>query len=475
MVDKRRKTKTSTSRTSGPRSVKEALVESAPMLVHRDAAGIDIGSRSHFVAVPEDRDEAALREFPSFTSGLEQLADWLEKCRIKTVAMESTGVYWIPVYELLEERGFEVLLVCASHLRNVPGRKSDVLDSRWIQRLHSFGLLRASFRPTKDFVELRAYMRQRARLVIEAARNVQHMQKALLEMNLQLHHVISDITGETGMRIVRAIVAGQRDGDALARLRDPRCKEPLEVIAAALQGTYKDEHLFTLKQSLAAYDFHVKQLGECDAQIEAKLTELEAASVDPDKPVEPLPAARRRTTRGHQPRFDARSPLHRICNNVDLTQIPGIAPATALNLVAEIGNDMSKWPTAKHFTSWLNLAPGTKITGSKSLSGKRGPSKNRAGLALRQAAVSVGKTKTALGGFFHRLAAHRGAIIAVVATARKLGALVYNALKFGQAYVEQGLADYEEQQAERKLRSLKNQAAARGYVLTPLPAGGGVT
>lgn len=471
MIDKQRKSKA-----KKERPMKEPSSEPGLGLVHRDAAGIDIGSRSHFVAVPQDREEDAVREFQSFTGGLEQLADWLAKCGVKTVAMESTGVYWIPVYELLEERGFEVLLVCASHLRNVPGRKSDVLDCRWIQRLHSFGLLRASFRPTKDFVELRAYMRQRSRLVTDAARHVQHMQKSLMEMNLQLHHVVSDINGETGMRILRAIVGGERDSQKLARLRDGRCKQTVEVIAAALQGSYKVEHLFVLTQALAAYDFQVKQLADCDARIVEKLDALEKARVDADaEPRKPLPPARPRTAHGHQPKFDARSPLHHICNDVDLTQIPGIAPATALNLVAEIGTDMSKWPTDKHFTSWLNLAPGTKITGGKSMSGKRGPAKNRAGLVLRQVAVSVGKTQTALGGFFRRIASHRGAAIAVVATARKLGAHVYRALKFGQAFVDQGLAEYEQQQEARKLRYLQNQAAARGYALMPVPAAGEVT
>ena len=471
MVDKRTKNKVRKTK-----RVKEPSSEAGPTLVHRNAAGIDVGSRSHFVAVPQDCDEEPVREFQSFTGDLQRLADWLTKCGVKTVAMESTGVYWIPVYELLEERGFEVLLVCASHLRNVPGRKSDVLDCRWIQRLHSFGLLRASFRPTKDFVELRAYMRQRSRLVTDAARHVQHMQKSLMEMNLQLHHVLSDITGETGMRIVREIVAGERDGRQLACLRDARCKQPVEVIAAALQGTYKNEHLFTLTQALAAYDFHVTQLADCDARIVAKLAAIEKACVDDDTQTRaPLPPARPRTAHGHQPKFDARSPLHRICHDVDLTQIPGVAPATALHLVAEIGNDVSRWPTEKHFTSWLNLAPGTKITGGKSMSGKRGPAKNRAGLVLRQAALSVGRTKTALGGFFRRLASHRDAAIAVVATARKLGALVYRALKFGQAYVEQGLADYERQQEARKLRYLEKQAAARGFALTPVLAVGAVT
>jgi transposase len=446
--------------------------EGSMPVVHPDAAGIDIGSRSHWVAVPSDRDDKPVREFPSFTDDLEGLADWLTLCRIKTVAMESTGVYWIPVFEVLERRGFEVRLVCAAHVHNVSGRKSDVLDCQWIQRLHSCGLVHASFRPTEEIVELRAYMRQRERIVQDAARHIQHMQKALMEMNLQIHHVLNDITGATGMKILRAIVAGERDGTKLAAFRDPRCRESAQTITAALQGNYKREHLFVLTQALAAYDLHQSLLKECDERIEQKLATLADRSDPPD---EPCPLRRHGSPHGNQPRFEIQSPLHRVCGSVDLTQIPGIAPATALNVVAEIGTDMSRWPTEKHFTSWLNLAPGTKITGGKRLTGRRGPAKNRAGLALRQAAVSLQRTNTALGGFYRRIAAHGGAAKAIVATARKLGALVYRALKHGLAYVEQGLAAYEQQQNDRLVRHLKKRAAALGYQILPMPAGEGVT
>jgi transposase len=451
---------------------REGKAEKSMPVLHPDAAGIDIGSRSHWVAVPADRDEHTVREFGSFTDDLSKIADWLKACGVTTVAMESTGVYWIPLFELLEERGFEVLLVCASHLRNVPGRKSDVLDCQWIQRLHSFGLLRGSFRPPEEIVELRAYMRQRERLVQDAARHVQHMQKALLEMNLHLHHVITDITGVTGMSIVRAIMAGERDGERLAALRDPRCKQPEGRIAAALEGNYKREHLFVLEQALAAYDLHQDLIKKCDGRIEKLLNELALRRAEP---AAPCPKGHRPKPHPKQPSFEIRSPLHRVCGSVDLTQIPGIAPATALNLMAEIGTDMSRWPTDKHFTSWLNLAPGTKITGGKLITARRGPSKNRAGLVLRQAAVSVGRTATALGAFYRRIAAHRGAGKAVVATARKLGALVYRALKHGQDFVEQGLAAYENQQKERQLKGLKRRVAALGYQLLPKPATGGVT
>jgi transposase len=453
------------------RNKRAEAVGSMPVM-QPDAAGIDVGSRSHWVAVPADRDEHAVREFSSFTNDLCRLAEWLKSCGIETVAMESTGVYWIPLFEVLEEKGFKVVLVNARHLRNVPGRKSDVLDCQWIQRLHSVGLLRGSFRPDETFVELRAYMRQRERLVQDAAQQCQYMQKALLEMNVQIQHVVSDLTGVTGMRIVKAILAGERDNEKLVALRDPRCRQSKERIAAALQGTYKREHLFVLAQALEAYELHQSLLKKCDDRIQTKLDELSSRE---KSPVKPCPPRRHGSPKGNQPRFEIQSQLHRTCGQVDLTQIHGIAPLTALNLVAEIGTDMSRWPTEKHFTSWMNLAPGTKVTGGKILSSRRGPSKNRAGLVLRQAAVAVGRTDTALGSFYRRIAACRGAGKAVVATARKLGALVYRALKHGQEYVDIGLAAYEQAQKERQLRRLKKHAASFGFQLLPAPAEPGVT
>lgn len=447
---------------------RRSATASMPVLLP-DAAGIDIGSRSHWVAVPADRDETPVREFSTFTVDLNQLAEWLASCGVKTVAMESTGVYWIPAFEVLEAAGFEVLLVNAAHVRNVPGRKSDVLDCQWIQRLHSLGLLRGSFRPSAELVELRAYMRQRERLVQDAARHVQHMQKALMEMNLQVHHVLNDITGVTGMRIIKAILGGERDGQKLAELRDPRCQQPKERIAAALQGNCKREHLFVLDQALTAYEAYQRLMAQCDERIEQILDELSTRS----KPcTQPCPPPRHGRAHNKQPKFEIQSPLHRICADVDLTQIPGIAPATALNLIAEIGTDITRWPTEKHFTSWLNLAPGTKITGGKLLTARRGPSKNRAGLVLRQAAVSVGRTCTALGSFYRRLAARRGKGKAVVATARKLGVLVYRALKYGEAFVEAGLEAYEAEQNKRLLRYLEKRATSLGYQLAPVPAAG---
>jgi transposase len=435
-------------------------------VIRSDVAGIDIGSRSHWVAVPADRDEQPVREFSSFTEGLNELAAWLKSCRVTSVAMESTGVYWIPLYEMLEQQGFEVLLVNAAHVRNVPGRKSDVLDCQWIQRLHSVGLLRGSVRPAAQFIELRAYVRQRDRLVEDAARYVQHMQKALLEMNVQVQHVVSDIAGVTGMRIVRAIVKGEHDGAKLAELRDPRCRQSKERIAQALQGTYKREHLFVLEQALDAYDTQQRMLKACDDRIEALLAEIAAEN---PAPPEPCPPPRFGKPTNNQPTFEVQRPMYQICKGVDLTLIHGIAPATALRIVSEIGTDVSRWPTEKHFTSWLCLAPGTKITGGKRLSGRRPPAQNRVGQALRQCAVAVGRTETALGAFYRRLAARAGAGKAAVATARKLGALIYRAFKHGQAFVETGLAIYEKQQQDRQLRSLQKRAAALGFQVLPAP------
>jgi transposase len=441
---------------------------------HPHAAGIDVGSRSHWVAVPPGCDGQPVREFGSFTGQLHELSDWLKSCRVVTVAMESTGVYWIPLYDVLEAAGFEVLLVNAEHLQKVPGRKSDVKDCQWIQQLHGFGLLRGSFRPPAEFLELRTYMRQRERIIEDAARHVQRMQKALTEMNLQLHHVVSDLTGVTGMAIVRAIVAGERDGHKLAEHRDPRCRQPKARIAAALQGTFKTEHLFVLEQELSAYDHQQKMLRAGDERLQQKLAELEksaAAPPDPEgPPPQPCPPRRHGAPKGNQPRFEIQSPLHHICHDVDVTQIPGIAPATALNLIAEVGTDMSKWPTEKDFTSWLNLAPGTRITGGKRLSGRRRHSRQRAGEALRQAAVAVGRTDTALGGFYRRMAGRKCAAVAAVATARKMAVFLYNALKHGKTFMEVGLADYEKQHREQQVRRLTRQAAALGCQIVPVPA-----
>jgi transposase len=413
------------------------------------------------VAVAAERTEQCVRSFRTFTSDLERLADWLQECGVKTVAMESTGVYWVPVYELLEERGFEVLLVNAAHARNVPGRKSDVLDCQWLQQLHTFGLVRASFRPEARIAELRTYARQRQTLVEEAARQIQRIQKALDQMNVQLHHVINDITGKTGMTIVRHIAAGNHDPELLAKYRDERCRASEETIREALRGHYKPEHLFTLQQSLSLFDTYGQHILACDKRIEALLGELAAQWPEVASPPKP-PKFR---ARGHQTAVDVRNPLERILGGVDVLSLVGMGPLTALNLLSETGRDMSRWPTEKHFTSWLNFAPGTNISGGRRLSSRRRPGRNRAGLLLRQAASSIGRTQTALGAFYRRLAARRGKAIAIVATARKLACAYYRLLRFGGQYVERGAAAAEHDYQQRRINSLKKKAKMLGYDL----------
>jgi transposase len=430
---------------------------------HPDAAGIDIGSDQHWVAVPLDRDDQPVRQFGTFTSDLQKLADWLQRCGVRTVAMESTGVYWIPIYELLEERGFEVLLVNAAHARNVPGRKSDVLDCQWLQELHTFGLLRASFRPGAKVTELRTYARHRQTLVEEAARQIQRMQKALDLMNVQIHHVIADITGKTGLTIVRHIVAGIHDPGVLAQYRDPRCRASKEVVVEALRGHYKVEHLFTLEQALSLYDTYGKHIATCDARIETVLRDLAAQFPETCAPKKSrkFPAMR------NQIAIDVRNPLERILGGVDVQSIVGIGPLTALNLLSETGHDMSRWPTEKHFTSWLNFAPGTHISGGRRLSSRRRPGRNRAGLILRQAASSVGRTNTALGSFYRRISARRGKAVGIVATARKLACAYYRLLRYGGHYVERGAAAADHDYQERRIKSLRRQAKTLGYELLP--------
>lgn len=431
--------------------------------INPNAAGIDCGSAEHFVAVPPDRDPNPVQSFKTFTSDLLRLADWLTACGVTSVAMEATGVYWIPIYEILEARGFEVLLVNARHLKNVPGRKSDVSDCEWVRELHSVGLLRGSFRPADAIVGLRAYLRHRQTLVESAGTYIQRMQKALVQMNLQLPLVVSDITGVTGLRILRDLVAGQRDPHQLARHRDHRCHASQADIVDALTGHYRPEHLFVLQQNLELFDACQAQLAACDAAIEAHVRTLTAKV---DAPTAPLPAPRvTRKPRENEPAFEIRTPLHQLTGGVDLTQIDGIAPYTALKLLSEIGTDMSRWPSDKHFTSWLTLAPKNKISGGRLLSSRTQPSANRAAAILRMAAMSLGRTQTALGAFYRRLAARIGKPQAITATARKLAILVYRALKGELVYRDPGADGYDAQQRTRVLRRLRQRANNLGFAL----------
>jgi len=435
--------------------------------IQPDAAGIDCGQNSHFVAVPPERDPQPVREFRTFTAELDRLADWLAQCRIKTVAMESTGVYWIPLYEILEQRGLEVMLVNARDVHNVRGRKSDVMDCEWLRELHSVGLLRSSFRPAAAIIPLRSFMRQRATLVEEASTRIHRMQKALTQMNVMLHVVVTDITGQTGLRIVRSILAGERNPERLAAHRDPRCHASRAEIVAALTGNYRAEHLFALRQNFAAYEFLLRQIAECDGEIEVLLTALAAQQPPPSAP---LPAPRKRDSK-HQPQFDIRSPLHRLTGGADLSQIDSIGPHAALQLIAEIGTDMRRWPTEKHFASWLTLAPNNKISGGRLLSSRTPPSANRAAAIFRRCAMSLTRTSTALGAFYRRLAARAGKAKAITATARKLALLVYRVMSGQLVYTDPGVTAYQQLHRTRELKSLRRRARQFGFQLVDQTTG----
>ena len=436
---------------------KRPATQAAITLTHPNAAGIDIGSAAHFVAVPPERDDEPVREFASFTADLHRLADWLDACGVDTVAMESTGVYWIPLYELLESRGFTVLLVNARHVKNVSGRKSDVLDCQWLQQLMSFGLLRGAFRPADQVCELRSLSRQRTMLLRSQGRFVQHMQKALTQMNIQLANVISDVAGETGQKILRAIVAGERDGLALAKLRNARIRASEDEIAKSLQGSWRAEHLFALKQALDAFDFCGTQLAECDAQIQAQLQALHVREDEPAK-------GKKRGRARNAPKFDLRTQLFQMCG-VDLTRIDGIDVTTALVVVSEVGADMGKFPSDKHFASWLGLCPGTKITGGKVMSGKTKRCANRAAQALRLAAAALRSSQSALGAYYRRMCARMDKPKAVTAAAHKLARLIYAMLTHGQEYTDRGQDYFEERYRQRVLHNLAQKAKAMGMQL----------
>ncbi len=434
--------------------------------LHKRCAGLDV-HKAEVVAclriISKRKVEREVRRFPTTTQGLLALAEWLENAGCTHVAMEATGVYWIPIYEILEERGFEVLLVNARHLKNVPGRKSDVSDCEWIRELHSVGLLRASFRPSEAIVALRAYLRHRQSVVESAGTHIQRMQKALVQMNLQLPLVVSDITGVTGLRILRDIVAGQRDPERLAAHRDYRCRASKAEIVAALTGHYRPEHLFALQQNLESFDLCQTQLAACDRVIETHVQTLTARLAAPSASL-PDPRVTKKP-RDNEPRFEIRTPLHQLTGGIDLTQIDGIAPYTALKLVSEIGTDMARWPSAKHFTSWLTLAPKNKISGGRLLSSRTQPSANRAAAMLRMAVMGLSRTQTALGAFYRRVAARIGKPQAITATARKLAILVYRALKGELVYRDPGADTYDLHQRTRTLRRLRQRAATLGFEL----------
>jgi len=427
-------------------------------LLNPNAAGLDVGAREHYVAVPADRDPQPVRCFGAFTQDLHRLAQWLLQCGIKTVAMESTGVYWIPLYQMLESYGLAVKLVNARHVKHVPGRKTDVQDCQWLQQLESFGLLSNSFRPEAKICVLRSYMRQREMLIRNAGRYIQQMQKALTQMNLKLHHVISDLSGQTGLRIVRAIVAGERDRLKLAALKDRRVKSDVSTIARALEGDYRAEHLFALKQGLELYDYYQQKIAECDTEICKEMQTLETRS-------NASAVLKRKPRSRHATGFDSQAELYRVLG-VDLTSIDGLNESTAQLIVSELGLDIcQKWPTEAQFTSWLGLCPNNEISGGKLL--KRGTRKvvNRVANALRMCAQSLLKSKSALGAYARRMRSRKDTPVAITAIAHKLARLIYRTLKYGQEYVDTGSDLYEAKYKATMVKSLQRKAKLLGYQL----------
>jgi transposase len=452
------------------RSRKKTAVQDIPKLealdqINLNAAGLDIGDDEIYAAVPEGRDQVSVRVFQTFTVDLYALADWLEVCGIDTVAMESTGVYWIPIYEILEARGFEVYLVNARHIKNVPGRKTDILDCQWIQQLHTYGLLRASFRPPEEICALRSLVRHRDNLIKSSTREIQHMQKALQQMNVKLTNVISDITGVTGMLIIRDIVAGERDPKRLAAHRNPHCAKSEQEIAKSLQGNYKPEHVFALKQALEAYDFYHQQIKVCDAETEKLYATFEPQVDVSEKPLKPRKRKRNKPEK-NAPDFDLRLYLYQWAG-VDLTQIDGLNAVTIQKVLTETGVDMSPWPTVKHFTSWLSLCPHNDKTGGKVIKSRTKKSQNRAAAALRMAAQSLVHSKSALGAYHRRMRAKLGKPEAVTATAHKLARIIYAMLKNQTEYIDPGEGRYEEQARQHAIKSLKRRAAKLGFELVP--------
>jgi len=430
-------------------------------IVHPRCAGVDIGSREHWVAVDPHSTEQSVRCFTTFTDDLSQLADWLKSLNIEVVAMEATGVYWIPLYELLDSRGFDVYLVNSRATRQVTGRKSDVLDCQWIWQLMSHGLLKGAFRPADEVCALRSFVRQRATQVQEQSRCVAHMQKALTQMNIQLDNVVSDLMGKTGKTILRSIVAGERDPQQLAKLRDGRLRADEATVARSLHGNWRDEHLFALAQALAHYDFLGEQIAACDRQIHQALSELPKLIEEPaSQPVKPMRSPHR--SAGEQKALH--QALH-IAMGVDLCAIPTIGLETVLVLASEIGADLSRFPSEKQFCSWLTVAPPTYISGGKPLPGRKPKTFNRAGQALRQAASSARRSESYIGACHRARLVRMDSAKAIKATAHQLARLIYAMLTKGQAYVEQGIAAFEASSRDRQLRALQRKANKFGLVL----------
>jgi len=426
--------------------------------LHPHAAGIDCGAAEHFVAVPPDRDATPVQSFPTFTGDLHRLADWLTACRITHVAMEATGVYWIPIFEILDARGFQVILVNARHVKNLPGRKSDVSDCQWIQYLHSVGLLKASFRPPDQICVVRSLWRHRESLVQMAAEHTMHMQKALTQMNLQLHHVLSDITGLSGMRILDAILSGERDPVKLAALCHGRVRSPRETVAKSLEGDYRAEHLFALRQSLVGFHFYQQLIRAVDQELEGAMRQLPRAEGAPEQ----MPPRTKKCfyqKAGNEPAFDLKAELFRI-SGVDLTDVPGISAITAHTILIEVGPDLSRFRNASAFASWLGLCPDKKVSGGKVLYTGSRKVKNRAAIALRLGAQCLYHAKNYLGEYYRKMKWRLGAPQALTATAHKLARIVFHMLLTKEPYNESVLVKWDRQANMRAELRLRTQAAA---------------
>ncbi len=445
---------------------KKISVDDGWELINPNAAGVDIGSKEHWACVPTDRAEKKIRQFGTFTSDLEAMADWFKQCGITSVAMEATGVYWISLFQILERRGFRVVLVNARQTKNVAGRKSDVQDCQWIQRLHTYGLLQGSFRPEDPYCVLRTYLRHRDELVSARSTQCQHMQKALQQMNIQLTQVLSDVTGVSGLAIIKGILDGQRDPVKLAGMVDRRVRATTLTIQKALVGDYRKEHLFVLKLAFELYHTYEEKIQACDQEILAETARLPEKV---DLALRPLPPRKegRAASKDKMLDQDLREWLYRKLG-VDLTAIEGIGVMTGLVMLTEVGPDLSRFPSEKHFTSWLGLCPDNRISGGKVLSSHTRKVINRLSDALRIAATSLERSQSAMGGFYRRMKARLGDAEAVTATAHKLARIIYRLIKHGETYVKQGLEDYERKFQERKMYALTKTAKAMGFELIPL-------
>jgi len=427
-------------------------------LIHSNAAGIDIASREHFVALPEGRSSESVRKFGCTTPELHKMARWLKEYNIETIAMESTGVYWIPVFQVLETYGFEVYLVDARQTKNVTGRKTDVCDCQWIQKLHSFGLLTPAFRPEDAIVILRTYWRHRANLTQACATQINLMQKSLEQMNVQLHKAISDITGVTGMKMIRAIIDGERDCKRLAQMRHIRVKSSEADIVKALTGDYRDEHLFTLQQAVEIYDMYQEKMEACDHRIASYIKTFKKKGNATE--IRKIKGSGKR--RKNQPYFDLKGHLYEM-TGVDLTKIDGIESLTAMTIITECGIDLNQFKSEKHFSSWLGLCPNNRTSGGKIKTSKTRRITNRAANAFRLAAQSLHSSQTALGAYYRRMRSRLGAPKAITATAHKLAKIVFRLLKHGDEYVDIGMDYYERIYRSRRKRNLINNAKSMGY------------